>query len=37
MHFKNPFSDMLTYFEKLEKEEKMINVYGVNFRRLNNS
>jgi hypothetical protein len=37
MHFKNPFSDMLTYFEQLEKEEKMINVYGVNFRRLNNS
>ncbi len=36
-YFKNPFSDTLSFFEKLAKEQKMINVYGVNFRKLNST
>ncbi|MFA4870756.1 MAG: hypothetical protein WC623_21345 [Pedobacter sp.] len=32
-YFKNPFSDTLNFFEKLEKEQKMVNVYGVNFKK----
>lgn len=32
-HFKNPFNDTLNFFEKLTKEQKMINIYGVNFRK----
>lgn len=34
-YFDNSFSNTLDFFEKLEKEQKMINVYGVNFRKLN--
>ena len=33
-YFKNPFNDTLNFFEKLVKEQKMTNVYGVNFRKL---
>lgn len=33
-HFKNPFNETLNFFEKLVKEQKMTNVYGVNFRKL---
>ncbi len=36
-YFENSFSDTLEFFEKLEKEQKMINVYGVNFRKSNYS
>lgn len=32
-YFKNPFSDTLYFFEKLEKEQRMINVYGINYRK----
>lgn len=34
-YFKNPFNDTLNFFEKLVKEQKMINVYDVNFRKSN--
>lgn len=36
-YFENPFSDTLSFFEKLERDQKMINVYGVNFRKLNSA
>ncbi len=32
-YFKNPFSDTLNFFKKLEKEQKMINIYRVNFKK----
>ncbi|PWB22985.1 DUF6896 domain-containing protein [Flavobacterium sp. HTF] len=33
-YFKNPFSDMLTFFEILEEENIVINVYGNEFRKV---
>lgn len=33
-YFKNPFSDTLDLFEKLKREQKMINVYEVNYRKI---
>ncbi|MFN0254939.1 DUF6896 domain-containing protein [Pedobacter ureilyticus] len=33
-YFKNPFNDTLNLFKKLEKKQKMVNIYGVNFRKL---
>jgi hypothetical protein len=33
--FSNPFTDTFNFFEKLEREQKLTNVYGVNFRKLN--
>lgn len=33
-YFKNPFSDMITFFEILEEENIVINVYGNEFRKV---
>jgi len=33
-YFKNPFNDTLNLFKKLEKKQKMVNIYGVNFRKI---
>ncbi len=35
-YFKNPFNDTLTFFKRLEQEQKMTYVYGVNYRKPNN-
>ena len=33
-YFENPFQDMIAFFEKLLSDQKMINVGGVNFRKI---
>lgn len=33
-YFENPFQNMLTFFEKMAQEKKMINVGRVNFRKI---
>ncbi|MGI9652081.1 DUF6896 domain-containing protein [Chryseobacterium sp. RLHN22] len=33
-YFKNPFNDTLNLFKKLEKKQKMVNIYDVNFRKI---
>jgi len=33
-YFKNPFSDMLNFFEILEEENVLLNVYGNEFRKV---
>ena len=33
-YFDNPFSDTLDFFKKLEREQRMTNVYGVEFRKI---